>query len=143
MREVINIYRKHKISVDSFVKSLINSLPKDYIGEAPSILKQYRYIQLIYGVDEEFKQKTPIVCRRESDTRQIGSNKSHYFTKLNLNEDGSISPILTSTTVQEKRVSRWCITQTICTMSLISILSICSKSSNSSSITACMISLRE
>lgn len=88
MREVINIYRKHKISVDSFVKSLINSLPKDYIGEAPAILKQYRYIQLIYGVDEEFRQQTPIVCRRESDTRQIGSNKSHYFTKLNLNEDG-------------------------------------------------------
>ena len=88
MREVINIYRKHKISVDSFVKSLINSLPKDYIGEAPSILKQYRYIQLIYGVDEEFRQQTPIVCRRESDTKQIGSNKSHYFTKLNLNEDG-------------------------------------------------------
>lgn len=88
MREVINIYRKHKISVDSFVKSLINSLPKDYIGRAPEILKQYRYIQLIYGVDHEFKQQTPIVCRKESDTRHIGSNKSHYFTKLNLNQDG-------------------------------------------------------
>ena len=88
MREVINIYRKHKLSVDSFVKSLINSLPKDYIGEAPSILKQYRYIQLIYGVDNDFIQQTPILCRNKSDTKHIGSNKSHYFAKLNLNEDG-------------------------------------------------------
>jgi len=88
MREVINIYRKHKISVDSFVKSLINSLPKDYIGRAPEILRQYRYIQLIYGVDHEFTQQTPIVCRKEADARQIGSSKSHYFTKLNLNQDG-------------------------------------------------------
>ncbi|MDY0116901.1 MAG: hypothetical protein RBR59_04915, partial [Sulfurimonadaceae bacterium] len=88
MRDVINIYRKHKVNVDSFVKSLINSLPKDYIGEAPAILKQYRYIQLIYGVDKDFKQSTPIVCRHESDIHQVGSNKSHYFTKLNLNEDG-------------------------------------------------------
>lgn len=88
MREVINIYRKHKISVDSFIKSLINSLPKNYIDEASDILKQYRYVQLIYGVDKNFKQQTPIVCRRQTDTSQIGSNKSHYFTKLNLNEDG-------------------------------------------------------
>jgi hypothetical protein len=88
MREVINIYRKHKLSVDSFVKSLINSLPKDYIGEAPSILKQYRYIQLMYGVDDEFIQQTPIICKNKSDAKQIGSNKSHYFAKLNLNEDG-------------------------------------------------------
>jgi hypothetical protein len=88
MRAVINIYRNHKVSVDSFIKSLINSLPKNYMQESSTILKQYRYIQLMYGVDSEFRQTTPIVCRRESDSKQIGSSKSHYFTKLSLSEDG-------------------------------------------------------
>jgi len=87
MREVINIYRKHKISVDSFLKSLIQSLPKNYIKHSSSILKEHKYIQLIYGVDKEFRQKTSIFFRKESDASHIGSDKSHYFAKLHLDKD--------------------------------------------------------
>ncbi|MGE4509779.1 MAG: hypothetical protein AB7D43_01645 [Sulfurimonadaceae bacterium] len=88
MKEVINIYRKQRVNVDSFVKSVIDSLPKEFIENGASILRQYRFIQLIYGVDEHFKQSTPIVCKTRSDATQIGSNKSHYFMKLNLDKDG-------------------------------------------------------
>lgn len=88
MKEVINIYRKQRLNVDSFVKSVIDSLPKEFIANGAFILKKYRFIQLIYGVDESFKQITPILCRAKSDDTQIGSNKSHYFTKLNLDKDG-------------------------------------------------------
>ncbi len=87
MKEVINIYRKQKINVDSFVKRLIDSLPKDYMVEAQSILNQYRYIQLMYGVNSECKQITPIMFKKGSDSSRMGSDKSHYFTKLNLDEN--------------------------------------------------------
>src|SRR3990167_9383017 len=89
MKEVINAYRAQKINVDSFIKTLIDSLPKNYMAEAPSILKQYRYIQLMYGVNSEFKQITPVMSRKESNSSQIGSDKNHYFMKLHLNENNS------------------------------------------------------
>lgn len=88
MKEIINAYRAQKINVDSFIKTLIDSLPNDYMKEADDILKKYRYIQLIYGVDSEFKQSTPVVCRKERDSKQIGSEKGHYFMKLHLDNNG-------------------------------------------------------
>lgn len=88
MKEVINLYKKHKITVDNFIETLIKSFPPDYMGVSDSILKTHHFIQLIYAVDGNFHQISPIVCRREKDTKQIGSDKSHYFMKLHLNEDG-------------------------------------------------------
>lgn len=89
MKEVINIYRTQKINVDSFIKNLIDSLPKDYVKNSAEIFKKYRYIQLIYGVDLDFKQITPVVCKKASDSRRIGSDKSHYFfMKLRLDDNG-------------------------------------------------------
>jgi len=88
MKEIINSYKRHKVTVDNFISSLMKSLPKDYIHQADTILNQYRYIQLIYGVDENYHQTTPIVCRKERDTQQLGSDKGHYFIKMQLNDEG-------------------------------------------------------
>ena len=87
MKEVINIYKKHKITIDNFVITLIKSMPKTYIDNAETIMKQNRFIQLIYGVDQDFRQSTPIVCKKNRETKQIGSDKSHYFMKMILNGD--------------------------------------------------------
>lgn len=88
MKQVINLYKKHKITVDNFIETLIKSFPPDYMASSDAILKTHHFIQLIYAVDENFRQITPIVCRRQKDGEHIGSDKSHYFMKLNLNEDG-------------------------------------------------------
>lgn len=88
MKTVINIYRHHKISVNNFVASVIQSIPQDYVANSTSIFHQYRYIQLLYGVDESYKQATPIISRKKSDSSHLGSDKSHYFSKLNFNDDG-------------------------------------------------------
>lgn len=88
MKEVINAYRTQKISVDAFLKTFIKSLPQAHTAHALSIAQQYRYIQLIYDVDTHFHQITPVISKREQDITQIGSDKSHYFTKLQLDEDG-------------------------------------------------------
>jgi len=88
MKTVINIYRQQKLSVDNFIASLIQSIPQDYVANADSIFKKYRYVQLMYGVDESYKQATPIIFRKNSDSTHIGSDKSHYFSKLKFNDEG-------------------------------------------------------
>lgn len=88
MKEVINLYKKHKLTVDNFVENLIKSFPIDYISHSDTILKSHHFIQLIYSVDGDFKQKSAIVCRREKDDKHIGSDKSHYFMKMQLDENG-------------------------------------------------------
>jgi len=87
MKEVINAYRTQKINVDSFLKTFVNSLPKNYIDVSLEILKKNNFIQLMYGVDAEFKQSTPVISKKESDASRIGESKSHYFIKLQLDND--------------------------------------------------------
>jgi len=89
MKEIINIYRKSKISVDAFITTLLSSLPKDYIDNADTILKNNEYIQLIYAVNDDFKQISPVICRKDRDEGNLNSDKSHYFTKLNLDNNST------------------------------------------------------
>jgi hypothetical protein len=88
MREVINIYKKHKLNVDNFIGIVIKALPKNYLKNSKYIFDNNRYIQLLYSVDEKYKQSSPAICRKENDEMNINSDKSHYFMKVNLNEDG-------------------------------------------------------
>lgn len=88
MKEVINAYRTQKINVDSFLKTFIKSLPRDYIKSASFLMQRHRYIQLMYGVNETFQQITPVISKKEQDITQIGSDKGHYFAKLQLDEEG-------------------------------------------------------
>ena len=87
MREVINIYKKHKINVDNFISIVIKTLPDDYIKSSKYILDNNRYIQLLYSVDEDYKQSSPVMCRKDNDEMNLNSDKSHYFMRLALNED--------------------------------------------------------
>lgn len=88
MKDVINLFKKHKFTVDNFVATLIKSLPKNYIDHADTILKENSYIQLMYAVNNKFRQISPIIFRKERDKRSINSDKEHYFAKLNLDENG-------------------------------------------------------
>jgi hypothetical protein len=87
MKEVINIYKKHKINVDNFISTVIKSLPKDYVENSNYILKNNSFIQLLYAVDKDYKQISPVICKKTRDNLNINSDKSHYFTKLSLNEE--------------------------------------------------------
>lgn len=88
MKEVINIYKKHRITVDSYISTLISTLPKDYISNSKRILKEHHYIQLIYSVDDNFKQISPVICRKRADDTNLNSDKRHYFMKLDLDDKG-------------------------------------------------------
>lgn len=92
MKEVINIYKRHKMTVDNFIITFIKNSPKNYIENAELILSKNRFVQLIYGVDEKYKQATPVICRKRQESDHLGNDKSHYFMKMVLNgEDMYIS----------------------------------------------------
>jgi hypothetical protein len=88
MKVVINLYKRHKITVDNYISTAIKNAPKDYIEHADQILKKYTFFQLVYSVDEEYRQISPTIYRKQRETLNIGSDKSHYFTKLEFDEDG-------------------------------------------------------
>lgn len=88
MKEVINLYKKHQSTADNYCLTLLKTLPDDFIENADTILRGRQYIQLIYAVDEDFKQISPTVCRKERDMKSKGSDKSRYFSKLALNNEG-------------------------------------------------------
>ncbi len=88
MKVVINLYKRHMKTVDNYITTAIKNAPKDYIEHADEILKKYTFFQLLYSVDEEYRQISPAICRKQREDFNIGSDKSHYFTKLELDEDG-------------------------------------------------------
>ena len=87
MKQVINIYKRHKLTVDMYLKNLVKSFERDFFKDAVHLLEQHKFIELIYGVDEDFKQVTPIICKKKEDSENIGANKSHYFHKMILDDD--------------------------------------------------------
>lgn len=87
MKVVIGLYKKHKSTVDNYITTLIKNTPTDYIEHSGEILKKYKFIQLIYSVDKKYRQISPSICRKQKEGINVGSDKSHYFTQLELDEE--------------------------------------------------------
>lgn len=88
MKEIINSYKKYRTTVDNYILTTIKNENSDYIKHADTILKKHDFLQLIYEVDQDYKQTSAVICRRTKDTSSLKCNKSHYFTKLVLDEEG-------------------------------------------------------
>lgn len=88
MKEIVNIYRKHKKAVDDYIILTIKSAGTVTIDMAATLLKQHRFFQLAYEVDPSYRQKSPVLFNRHALEENIGVDKSHYFTKLLLDENG-------------------------------------------------------
>jgi ABC-type uncharacterized transport system substrate-binding protein len=87
MKEVINIFKRHKPTVENYIKNLIKNLPLDKVINSQEVFNEHPYIQLVYTVNSEFRQTSPIMCKKNSDESKLYTDKSHYFTKLVLDED--------------------------------------------------------
>jgi len=88
MKVVINLYKRHQVTVDNYITTAIKNAPRDYIEHADQILKKYTFFELLYSVDQRYRQVSPAICRKKREDLNVGSDKSHYFTKLELDEDG-------------------------------------------------------
>jgi hypothetical protein len=88
MKVVINLYKRHQATVDNYITTAIKNAPMDYIEHADQILKKYTFFELVYSVNQQYRQVSPAICRKKREDFNVGSDKSHYFTKLELDEDG-------------------------------------------------------
>jgi len=88
MKEIINIYKSNKIVIENYINTMVSNIEDDSINSAQKILKKYNFMQLMYEVNDKYRQISPVVCRKERITDGIDSDKSHYFVKLKLDENG-------------------------------------------------------
>jgi len=88
MKEIINIYKSNKIVIENYINTMVSNIEDDSINSAQKILNKYNFIQLMYEVNDKYRQISPVVCRKERITDGIDSDKSHYFIKLKLDENG-------------------------------------------------------
>ncbi len=86
MKNVISIYKKHQPTVNMYLKNFVTNIKGSPLKTASKILNNNKHIQLMYSVDKNLKQISPIICRRNNDNSGVGNDKSHYFQKVVLDE---------------------------------------------------------
>lgn len=86
MKQAINIYKKHKITVNNYLRNMISNIKQDPINNAPMVLKNNQYLELMYSVNEDYTQKSAVICRNHQDKENIGADKSHYFQNMFLDD---------------------------------------------------------
>lgn len=84
MKKIIQIYKKDQQHIVGHIRGMVSSLPKNFLASAKSILKKHKYIDMLYTVDSDFKQNSPSIYRHKSSEESLGSDKSQYFSNVNL-----------------------------------------------------------
>lgn len=93
MKKIIETYKNHKTEIEKYIYSIMLKSKDDYINYTTELLKKNSFIEIIYQVDKEFTQISPIISLKETISKNIGVDKSHYFNRLKLDKNNIfISP---------------------------------------------------
>lgn len=88
MKNVVQLYRRHKASIESYLKDYIRSYSVDkYLELNNSPLSDGKFIQLAYSMDEDLKQTSPMISKKNIGNDSIGKDKTHYFFRIILDSD--------------------------------------------------------
>ncbi len=87
MKKIIQIYKKEHPYIVSHIRGIMSSLPQDLLTHSKSVFKKYKYIELMYSVDSNYRQNSPSTYRHKSVTDSITSDKSQYFNNINLKDN--------------------------------------------------------
>ena len=87
MKKIIQIYKKDHSYIVSHIRGIMSSLPKDLLTHSKSIFKKYKYIELMYSVDSNYKQNSPSTYKNKSLPESIASDKSQYFSNIDLKDN--------------------------------------------------------
>jgi len=88
MKKIVQIYKKDQVHIQNYVKGIVKSMPKDCIENIQIIFKKYKYIQLAYAVNLQYRQTTASVYKNKVIQENINSDKSHYFRNINIQDNG-------------------------------------------------------
>jgi hypothetical protein len=84
MKKIIQIYKKDQQHIVGHIRGMVSSLPKNFLKESKNIFKKHKYIDMIYTLNSEYKQNSPSVSRYKTSEENIGSDKSQYFSNVDL-----------------------------------------------------------
>jgi magnesium-transporting ATPase (P-type) len=88
MKNVVQLYRRHRTSIETYLKDYIKSYSVEkYLELNNSPLSDAKFIQLAYSMDENLKQTSPMISKKNIGNDTIGKDKTHYFFKIILDSD--------------------------------------------------------
>jgi len=87
MKKIIQIYKKDHAYIVSHIRGVVSSMPQDLLTDSKSVFKKYKYIELMYSVDSNYKQNSPTIYKNKSVSESIASDKSQYFNNIDLKDN--------------------------------------------------------
>jgi len=102
MKDAIIILKKHRATVENFLMSTINLNHLEHCDETNvgSIFSLMPFLELVYEVDEEFKQISDYFYQNSTDSSMKGLTKSYLFDKVKVPNNGAFisNPYISSHT---------------------------------------------
>ncbi|MDQ7043850.1 MAG: hypothetical protein Q9M34_10045, partial [Sulfurimonas sp.] len=89
MKELISIYKKHYLLVESSITAVLDSIDftqYDDIAKS-SIFSISTAMKATYKINSKLKQSTPLYTADSIDASYLGSNKSHLLERIVFRED--------------------------------------------------------
>ena len=88
MKEYINLFSKHKYSIENFLTNIIQNdiIEQDYSASVKTAFTHLDSLQAIYFVDANYIQTSPNHYKNSQDNSKIGAKKEHYFSNIKFND---------------------------------------------------------
>jgi len=88
MKDIVQLYRRHKNSIETYLKDFIKTYDESrYLELKSSPLSDAKFIQLAYSMDENMKQTSPMISKINVEGDTVGKDKTHYFFKIILDKE--------------------------------------------------------
>jgi hypothetical protein len=89
MKMIIQAYNANRFNIQFFIENLLNNfdLTNTDTNSLKYMIKQDRAIELLYFVNNEYKQTTPSIWKNKVDDSRQGIDKSYYFKFLNCKDN--------------------------------------------------------
>ncbi|MBT5934520.1 hypothetical protein [Sulfurimonas sp.] len=87
MKKIVQIFKKDQAYIVSHIRGIVGALPRNLLKDSKSIFKKYKYIDIMYSVDSNYKQNSPSIYKNKSIAESIDSDKSQYFSNIDLKDN--------------------------------------------------------
>ncbi|WP_345973662.1 hypothetical protein [Sulfurimonas diazotrophicus] len=86
MKRIVNQFRQHRHAIEMFLRNRVEDDRFNFEDEAGirTAFSHLPFLQMIYLIGPDLKQTSPNYYRRGRDVTRVGTDKSHYFANINL-----------------------------------------------------------
>lgn len=86
MKRIVNQFRQHRHAIETFLRNRVKDDRYDFDNEAGirTAFEHLPFLQMVYIIGADLKQKSPNYFRKGKDESPIGRDKSYNFANLDL-----------------------------------------------------------